>query len=157
MPTSMPSSRPVFISDVPYDVERVHAAAVYCSDGRIGDQIDDFLHHGLGFQNYDRVTCPGGPVALTPDRFAAFWDARGIEEQIRFLTRVHDVRTIVLIAHAGCAYYSIRLGIPNDQIEAEQKADLRKASLTIRRLAPDVMIKRFLASPAGTGIGFEVV
>jgi hypothetical protein len=145
-----------FVSHVPYERERIHAAALYCSDGRVGDHIDDFLHNGLGLPHYDRVACPGGPVALA-DRFQAFWDARGIEEQIRFLTQVHDVKTIVLIAHEACAYYARRLSIPPDRIEVEQKLDLHKATKTVERIAPFVTVKRYMARRHGEAVGFEVV
>jgi hypothetical protein len=133
-----------FISSLPYEAERVNAAAVYCSDGRIGDHVDDFLHHGLGLPRYDRVACPGGPVALS-GRFQAFWDARGTEEQLRFLAQVHDVRTVVLIAHAPCAYYLKRLSIPSDRLDPEQRDDLKKATATVYRLMPASKVKCYLA------------
>jgi hypothetical protein len=145
-----------FVSSVPYEAARIYAAALYCSDGRVGDHIDDFLHHGLGLPRYDRIACPGGPVALA-DRFQAFWDARGIEEQIRFLTQVHDVKIVVLIAHEGCAYYARRLSIPAARIELEQKIDLEAATKTVQRLAPSVSVKRYMARHHGAEIGFEAV
>jgi hypothetical protein len=145
-----------FVSSVPYEGARIYAAALYCSDGRVGDHIDDFLHHGLGLPRYDRIACPGGPVALA-DRFQAFWDARGIEEQIRFLTQVHDVKIVVLIAHEACAYYARRLSIPAARIELEQKIDLEAATKTVQRLAPSVSVKRYMARHHGAEIGFEAV
>jgi hypothetical protein len=144
----------VFTSSVPYESERVNAAAIYCSDGRIGDQVDDFLHQGLGLPRYDRVACPGGPVALS-GRFAAFWDARGIEEQVRFLGQVHDVRVVVLIAHEGCAYYARRLSIPAEGMEREQREDLQKATAVVHRLISQAQVKRYFARRAGTTIRFE--
>jgi hypothetical protein len=151
---TMDPGRRVYVSSVPYESERVYAAAIYCSDGRIGDQIDDFLHHGLGLPRYDRVTCPGGPVALS-GRFDAFWDARGIDQQLRFLAQVHDVRTVVLITHDGCAYYARRLSVPADQMEAEQRGDLEKATGGVQRLMPNARVRRFFARRTGTEICFE--
>lgn len=145
-----------FVSSVPYESERIFAAAVYCSDGRIGDQVDDFLHHGLGLPRYDRVACPGGPVALS-GRFSASWDTRGVEEQLRFLGQVHDVRTVVLIAHASCAYYSHRLSIPAEHLEREQVTDLERATMTVNRLLWKVAVQRFFARKNGTEISFEQV
>src|SRR5262249_6339831 len=116
--------------------------------------IDEFLHDSLGFPHYDRVACPGGPVVLA-DRFQAFWDARGVEEQLRFLTQVHDVRTVVLIAHEGCAYYARRLGLMPDRVEQEQRIDLEKATKTVQRIASHVKIQRFLARVAGERIAFQ--
>lgn len=143
-----------FVSSLPYEGARVFAAAVYCSDGRIGDHVDDFLHHGLGLPRYDRVACPGGPVALS-GRFQAFWDARGIEEQLRFLGQVHDVKTVVLIAHMPCAYYLRRLSIPPDRAEAAQREDLQKATTTVHRLVGGAEVKRYLAQLSGTEIRFD--
>lgn len=145
-----------FVSSVPYETERICAAAIYCSDGRVGDQIDEFLHHGLGFPRYDRVACPGGPVVLA-DRFQAFWDARGVEEQVRFLTQAHDVKTVVLIAHEGCAYYARRLAIAAELIEFEQKEDLYRATKTVHRLASSAAVKRYMARQVGKQIAFEAV
>jgi hypothetical protein len=146
----------LFVSSVPYESERIYAAAVYCSDGRIGDQVDDFLHHGLNLPRYDRVACPGGPVALS-GRFSASWDTRGVEEQLRFLGQVHDVRTVVLIAHASCAYYSHRLTIPTEHVEREQLADLQRATMTVNRLLWNVAVQRFFARRNATEISFEPV
>jgi hypothetical protein len=144
----------VYISPTPYQAERIFAAAMYCSDGRIGDQIDDFLHHGTGFPRYDRLVCPGGPVALS-GRLMALWDARGVEEQLRFLVDVHDIKSVVLVAHEGCAYYSQRLGLPAARIEAAQREDLSKASDTVLKLAPGVTVTRYFARHEGAAIRFE--
>ena len=150
------STPPSFVSALPYEAARIYAAAVYCSDGRIGDHVDDFLHNGLGLPRYDRVACPGGPVALS-GRFQAFWDARGVEEQLRFLAQVHDVKTVVLIAHAGCAYYLKRLSIATERLAAEQREDLVKATGTVSRVMPGADVKRYLATMNGAEIRFDAV
>jgi len=62
--------KPVFISPTPFDENRVRAAAVYCSDGRFGEQMDEFLHAGLSLPRYDRVAVPGG-AALTGESIPA--------------------------------------------------------------------------------------
>ena len=150
------STPPSFVSALPYEPARIYAAAVYCSDGRIGDHVDDFLHNGLGLPRYDRVACPGGPVALS-GRFQAFWDARGVEEQLRFLAQVHDVRTVVLIAHANCAYYLKRMSIPSERLEVEQREDLRTATATVQRVMPAADVLRYIAHLAGAEMRFDAV
>jgi len=150
----MASTPPSFTSALPYEAARIYAAAVYCSDGRIGDHVDDFLHNGLGLPRYDRVACPGGPVALS-GRFQAFWDARGVEEQLRFLAQVHDVKTVVLIAHANCAYYLRRLNIPPDRLDIEQRDDLQKATATVSRLMPSAKVLCYLAHIEGSQMRFD--
>ena len=143
-----------FTSSVPYEHERIYAAAVYCSDGRLGDHVDEFLHMGLGPPRYDRVACPGGPVGLA-GRLAAYWDTKGMEEQLRFLTQVHEIRKVVLIAHKGCAYYSRRLLLPAEQLEVEQKQDVRTAALTVRQMVSGVEVMPYWARVEGKTVAFE--
>lgn len=145
-----------YISSLPYESERIFAAAVYCSDGRLGDHIDDFLHIGLGLPRYDRVACPGGPVALA-GRLTAYWEARGVEEQLRFLAHVHEIRRVVLIAHSGCAYYSERLRIPAEQHEAEQTKDLQKALWAVQRLVAGIQVEQYLAHVIDSEVAFRSV
>lgn len=143
-------------SPTPYEEARVHAAAVYCSDGRVGDQVDDFLHRALGLPRYDRLAAPGGPVCLA-GRLAAFWEARGVEEQLRFLIKVHRLRQVILIAHEGCAYYAERLGIPEGAIEAAQRGDVAKAAALVRRLDDGLDVRAFLATKHQGRVRFESI
>jgi hypothetical protein len=140
----------------PYEEVRIHAAAVYCSDGRVGEQMDEFLHRGLALPRYDRVACPGGPVTLA-GRLTALWESRGVQEQIRFLIRAHELQTVVLIAHECCAYYQQRLGIAAAAIESEQRDDLDKAAWAVRRKGEDLEIRGYFARRAGATIRFEPV
>jgi carbonic anhydrase-like protein len=146
----------LFRSTVPYEEARIHAAAVFCSDGRIGDQIDDFLHQGLGLPRFDRVACPGGPVCLA-GHLVTFWEARGVEEQLRFLVRVHGVTRVVLIQHESCAYYAARLGVSGAKLYERQVEDLEKARWSVLRVAPGVEVTGYYARCLGDRIGFEEV
>jgi hypothetical protein len=146
----------VYQSPIPYEGTRINAAAVYCSDGRIGDHIDDFLHEGLGLPRYDRLACPGGPMALA-GRLLAFWEARGVDDQLRFLTRVHAVSQVVLIAHAGCAYYRERLGFEAAVTETEQRFDLVGAGATVQRIQPTIEVAAFFAHVDADAVSFERV
>src|SRR5258708_36282290 len=51
-------------SSIPYDTERIGAAAVYCSDGRFGEQVDDLIFNALNLPRYDRLAIPGGAACL---------------------------------------------------------------------------------------------
>jgi hypothetical protein len=88
----------VFESSLHFDENRIRAAAIYCSDGRYGEQIDDFLHNGLQLPRCDRLVVPGGPAALA-GHFLAFREEDGLTEQMRFLIRAHELQRFVLIAH----------------------------------------------------------
>lgn len=143
-----------FVSSVPYRHQRILAAAIHCSDGRLGEQVDDFLQNGLGLPRYDRVACPGGPVALS-GRLSAYWETRGVEEQLRFLAHVHEIRRVVLIAHTDCAYYARALQLPPGHVESEQKEDLEKAFWAVQRIIPGIDIERYFARITGDEVSFE--
>jgi carbonic anhydrase-like protein len=146
--------KPLYESATAYDPARIHAAAIYCSDGRVGEQIDEFLHHGLGLPRYDRVAVPGGPACLAGS-LVTFQEARAVEDALRFLLQVHDLEKVVLIAHEGCAYYRERLGVPEASLVAVQRQDLEKAVRVVRRLQADLVVDAFLARLTGKRIHFD--
>src|SRR3982751_6432402 len=94
----------VYAARTPFDANRVGAAAVYCSDGRFGEQMDEFLHEGLVLPRYDRVAIPGGAACLA-GRTSAQTEKTALERQLGFLIEEHGLRRVVLIAHDGCAFY----------------------------------------------------
>ena len=145
----------VYESPLRFDENRIRAAAIYCSDGRFGEQIDDFLHNGLGLPRCDRLVVPGG-VACLAGHVLVFREKHGLLEQLRFLLRVHDLQRIVLIAHDECAFYGEKLHVPTSRLEAQQREDLRAATKRLRSISRTVAVNSFLARkhPSGT-ICFE--
>lgn len=148
----------VFRSAVRYDPQRMHVAAVYCSDGRVGDHFDDFLHNGLGLPRHDRVALPGGPACL-----AGYDEAKveqvGIVDELKFLIEAHGLTRIVLIQHEGCAFYTQRLRVSQQQLEHLQRADLVRAAYFIRHVTALERIDAYFArrAPNNEAIEFEPV
>src|SRR5271154_3889390 len=91
-------------NSLPYERARIHAAAIYCSDGRVGEHFDDFLQNGLNLPRYDRIALPGGPVCLAGHAHGHL-EQQGVVDELNFLVQVHELQRIVLIAHDGCAFY----------------------------------------------------
>src|ERR1700744_379954 len=114
---------PAYHSPLPFDADRIRAAAVHCSDGRFGEHIDDFLHNVLGLPKYDRLAVPGGAACLA-GHFATYREEEALAEQLRFLIAAHQITRVVLIAHEGCAYYLERLHVSPLQLRGKQLADL---------------------------------
>ena len=144
-----------FESAIPFRELRVHTAAVYCSDGRIGGQIDEFLHHILDTSLCDRLAVPGGPASLrvsspVPD------ESRGIKQQLNFLIRAHGLRRVILIAHVPCAFYRERLGVPDDLQRDRQVGDLREAAREVRTLA-QLLVDAYAARAVKTNVQFHPV
>src|SRR5215510_6568503 len=113
-------------SPIGYEAARMHAAAVYCSDGRIGEHFDDFLQNGLNLPRYDRVALPGGPACLAGHP-QAHLEEQGVVDELHFLVEFHQLNRVVLIAHEACAFYSSRLELKDRRMELVQCADLVRA------------------------------
>jgi hypothetical protein len=147
----------VFRSSIPFVTDRVRAAAVSCSDGRFGDQVDELLHVGLGLPRYDRVALPGGPACMA-GRFMTYQESDALVAQLRFLVTSHRLERLVLIAHEHCGFYLHRLHISPEQLEREQHDDLHKACARLRSLFDCQSVEAFFARRCDQGtIRFERV
>ena len=143
-------------SPIPFDPQRIGAAAVYCSDGRFGEQVDDLLFNTLNLPRYDRLVVPGGAACLA-GHFNTYREEEGVAQQLKFLLKVHAVRQVILIAHQDCAYYTQWLNIPAMQLEARQREDLGKAVRHVRRFGKDLDVSAYYARREGDRVSFEPV
>ena len=137
-------NKPFYESSVPFETSRIRAAAVYCSDGRFGEQFDDLLHNALGLPRYDRLAVPGGAACLA-HHFATYREEQGVAEQLRFLVDVHGLEQVVLIAHENCAFYSERLHVSPLQLETQQRQDMEKAVRQCRLISRTLSVSAFFA------------
>ena len=147
---------PAYQSPIRYDPARIHAAALYCSDGRIGEQFDDFLQNGLELPRYDRIALPGGPACLAGHP-QAHLEEQGVVDELRFLVEVHKLRRIVLIQHQSCAFYATRLELKEPRLELLQKADLVRAAAYVHRVTGLDRIEAFFARLNDGVLSFEPV
>ncbi|MBL8887389.1 MAG: hypothetical protein JNK16_12075 [Phycisphaerales bacterium] len=143
-------------SKLQYDSSRIHAAALYCSDGRIGEHCDDFLQNGLNLPRYDRVCLPGGPACLAGHPQATLEEG-GVVDELQFLVQVHKLKRVVLIAHDACAFYGNRLELKEPRLELVQRADLVRAAAYVHRVTGLDLIEGYYARLASGEISFEKV
>ena len=145
-----------YVSRLPYVKDRIHAAAMYCSDGRVGEHFDDFMQDGLKLPRYDRLALPGGPACL-----AGYTEARleeeGVIDELQFLVSAHNLSRIVLIQHQDCAFYKTRLKVREASIEQLQRADLVRSAYTIRHWVKIDQIEGYFLRKTDEGIVFEAV
>jgi hypothetical protein len=139
-----------------YDSSRIHAAALYCSDGRVGEHFDDFLQNGLSLPRYDRLCLPGGPACLAGHP-QAHLEEQGVVDELQFLVQVHRLKRVVLIAHQGCAYYSEQLKLKEPRQELVQRADLVRAAAFVHRVTALEAIEAYFARLAEGRVRFERV
>lgn len=145
-----------YTSPIRYDPSRMHAAALYCSDGRLGEHFDDFLQTGLALPRYDRLCLPGGPACLAGHK-QAHLEEQGVLDELTFLVEVHKLKRIVLLAHSACAFYATRLELKEPRLELVQRADLVRAAAFVHRVTGLDMIEAYFARLAQGQITFEQV
>ena len=141
-------------SSVPFDLRRIQAAAVYCSDGRFGEQVDDLLQNALKLPGYDRLVVPGGGACLA-SHFSTYREEEAAMAQLRFLVESHSLKRVVLIAHEDCGFYTARLHISPLQLEARQREDLEQAVSRVRGLMHGLTVTAYFARKQGERICFE--
>jgi len=146
----------MFQSRSTYDSQRIHAAAIYCSDGRMGAHFDDFLSNGLKLPRYDRVALPGGPAALAEHPQTRL-EHDAVADELKFLVEVHRLERIVLIQHQNCAFYTGRLKLSGVDVEKRQLEDLRRAADFVRRVTEVQRIEAYFARQFDGHVGFEVI
>ncbi len=152
----MPSNPTVYESPYQFQTERIQAAAVYCSDGRYGEQFDDLLQNELGLPRYDRLAIPGGSACLAR-HFKTYREEEGVTEQLRFLIESHGLKRIVLIAHQDCAFYLDRLQVSPLQLESQQREDMQKAVERVRSLGWRLEVDAWFARRHRNAVRFERV
>ena len=146
----------MFESRTPYESTRIHAAAIYCSDGRLGEHFDDFLTNGLKLPRYDRLALPGGPAALAEHPETRLEHA-AVADELKFLVEVHGLDRVVLIQHQNCAFYTGRLKLSGFSVEQQQVNDLKSAAAFVREVTGVSRIDAYFARTMDGHIRFEAL
>ena len=87
-----------FITESPWNRSRPHALVVACSDGRLQENLDDFLQRSLRITHYDRLYAPGGAGALTRSG-SDFIRAGFYRRECLDLVRLHGIQSLILLFH----------------------------------------------------------
>jgi hypothetical protein len=144
----------VFTSTEPWFSERIHALALYCSDGRWGLAFDEFCQRSLHIPRYDRWAVPGGPawlaVSADSDEFA-----QTAHEQLDFLVKIHELDRIVLITHYACALYGQRLQRTPEECLTEQMKDVERAATVLRTWYSGMLVEGYLAMRRDRNLSFH--
>ena len=145
-----------FTSTFRWNNERIHAMALYCSDGRWGESFDEFCQKHLRLPRYDRWAVPGGPAWLVPSgNDTGFLQAARL--QLDFLVEAHGLERTILITHYGCAYYGQQLKCSADESLPVQSEDMRRATATLQEWYPNMLVESYLAMRSGNQLSFHLV
>ena len=87
-----------YVTHKPWARNRPSALVVACSDGRLQENLDDFLDNHLGINRYDRLYAPGGPGALASSG-REFLRSEAFRRECVFLMEAHEIEDVYLIFH----------------------------------------------------------
>jgi len=143
-----------FVANTPYRASYPTALAVYCSDGRFTEAVEELLRH-LGHQRLDTLTLPGGPGLLNPWASSVL-EAQHVRHSAEMLIKNHGITEVVLLAHAGCGHYkALCPGLAPAEIKRRQLADLAVAANALD--SDSVKVHRYWLEPDGERVKFERV
>ncbi len=146
----------IFESATPVCTDPLRTVAVYCSDGRFGDQIDDLLHRGLKLAHFDRLVVPGGPACLAGHP-SCFFEAQSAQRQLQFLVETHHLQHVVLIAHDDCKYYLHHLRVFPQDLQTQQRKDLEEAARRVQQISRGLSVHALLAHLEKDQVRFELI
>lgn len=119
------------------------AAVITCMDGRIQTRTIDQLMTRFGARHIDNITTTGAVKHLagvvTPT-------GEGLLESLAVSVKAHGTTQVAIVAHAECA--------GNPVPDAEQKAQLRNAVVSISGRFPDLEVIALFLDPK---LGFEKI
>ena len=120
---------------------RPRTLVVACSDGRLQEATDAFLHTSLGLAAFDRLYVPGGGGALSASDRDIF-RAQQVRAECKYLVELHEVRQIILLFHgpasdgpseAVCADYRRKLPWATPDVLRQRQARDALELLQLRR------------------------
>jgi hypothetical protein len=143
-----------YIAHCPHDHTHPQALAVYCSDGRFTQAVEE-LAHSLGFARVDTLTIPGGPalLELTSGTMAA---VETVRNGVAFLVEGHKIAHVLLVAHEGCGYYRNRFPYDSpDAMRRRQISDLHSAGRYAMTTRGGIKLSKYYASAVDGHVAFE--
>jgi hypothetical protein len=120
---------------------------VHCSDHRFQAGFYEFLNLHLGLnENYDLLSIPGGPQALTLVEYLPklSW---ALTRWVRFLIDSHELKRMILITHQDCGWYK---SLPfhlfgGTDPRRRQEDDLRRVQRAMAKEFPHLRVELYFA------------
>jgi len=144
----------VYRAVTPWSPDRPETLVVCCSDGRWHAQLTEFVQAEVS-DRADLYAVPGGPAVLDAWN-SSFDEARVFEQSMRLFAEYHRISGIWLIAHEGCAWYSLKhphLDMP--AILKRQVADLRRGKEILLERHPGYDVRLIFAEHDEHGVVFR--
>ncbi len=147
-----------YLCQTRWDDARPRVLVVACSDGRLQENLDEFLQ-ARGVSHYDRFFVPGGPGALASSGYELMRHDQ-LKRETQFLISAHGIEELFLIFHgaasdgpenAACADYKRKLpGLNAAAINAAQDKDVVEL-LRVFAWPTHLQVRVFRAEVGGDG------
>ncbi|NCO40579.1 MAG: hypothetical protein GW911_18510 [Armatimonadetes bacterium] len=135
----------------------VDTLAVFCSDGRFKQMVDQFLRDGLKIPNCDVFAVPGGAGWLTVGMFN-HKECDVANRWLDALIQKHNLKRAVLLAHEDCAFYKEKCkGSSPLEIQKQQLTELHEAGDRLQRMAGSVQVELYYADIVDDHVTFKRV
>lgn len=141
-----------FESHIPWNSDRPHILVVACSDGRLQENLDEFLDDRLQVSRYDRLYLPGGPGALSASG-TEYVRSDGHRKELAFLLHAHEIERVLLIFHgpapdgpveALCADYArFMAGATVASVSDQQVKDYLEVREFVSQNRPEASVQGF--------------
>lgn len=122
----------IYKSNIAWNSQRPGTLVVACSDGRLQENLDEFLGIHLNVVHYDRLYIPGGAGGLASSGMQ-FSRAELYRQECSYLITEHSIKQLILLFHgpasdgppeACCVDYKRKLFSHSvEKIRAEQERD----------------------------------
>lgn len=126
---------------------------IACMDGRFfGPVVHYLLDRGL-IGHTDVFFAAGSQQNFLSDEFKAF-----ALKQIELSRKLHDMKTVTLVAHWDCGAYGGNKALGGgDEERAKYADDLEAAKQVIAAKFPDLEFELVLAKPEGNKVDFQKI
>jgi len=88
----------IHLTEREWNRQRPQSLVIACSDGRLQEDLDEFLYSDLGITHYDRLYAPGGAGALA-SRGGELLRPGQFQRDCSFLLQSHGIQDLYLIFH----------------------------------------------------------
>jgi carbonic anhydrase len=123
--------------------------AIFCSDERFTKASINFLKTKLKIKVCDLFVVPGG-VAFLINR------ERNLIHRLSLLTKLHNIKQIVIISHSDCGYYKTQFCNIN-YVEQKQINDLKQSVKILKKMFCNVSVKTFFVKHKNSKIIFKEI
>jgi hypothetical protein len=139
----------MFKTSRPWNDELPGTLVVTCSDGRLQEEVDEFLRSHLAIRHYDRLYVPGGAGALAASGGEPV-RADQLRRECQFLITAHEIDRVILMFHGPTE------DGPPEAVCGDYRRRQPKSSLAEIRRQQEGDVEQIQRDGFGDGVALEI-